>query len=155
MMRDDNDGQIIWMKGTSFEAVTGHTTKCPQRFPNWGFLGFSSVIRQMPGNLLHCPRCPPYSIITPSFSLQQLIDKTDVTDLGQMAYKAGNPWLWPKLVWSHHSLQAPRALPGRQLRFNIPIQWMNRYQQYNMPPQHMYCRRIWNLILALDAQSTD
>ena len=36
---------------------------------------------------------------TPSlFSHQRLNDETDLTDPGQLAYKAGNPWLWPKLV---------------------------------------------------------
>ena len=44
--------------------MTGYATKCAQRFPNWGFPGFSSGVRQMPGNLLHCPRCPSHSIIT-------------------------------------------------------------------------------------------
>ena len=36
----------------------------PDGFPNWGFLGFSSVVRQMPGNLLHCTQCPPHSIFS-------------------------------------------------------------------------------------------
>ena len=51
-------------KGPPFEAMTCHATKCPRRFPNWGSPGFSSVVRQMPVNLLHCPRCPPHYIIT-------------------------------------------------------------------------------------------
>ena len=28
-------------------------------------------------------------------------EQIEVTDLRQMAYQAGNPWLWPKLVGSH------------------------------------------------------
>ena len=50
---------FIWRKGIPFEAMTGHATKCPLGFP-----GFSSVVRQMPGNLLHHPWCLPHSIIT-------------------------------------------------------------------------------------------
>ena len=68
-----------------------------------GFLGFSSVVRQMPGNLLHCPWCPrpPIPSSTSSFSLHWLTDETGITDLGQMAYQAGKLWLWSKPVGSH------------------------------------------------------
>ena len=44
--------------------MTGHATKWPWRFPNWGFPGFSSVVMQISGNLLHCPQFPLHSIIT-------------------------------------------------------------------------------------------
>ena len=40
------------------------------------------------------------------------------------------------------SRKAPRGPPG----FNVPIRWTNRYQQYYMPSQHIYCGRVWNLI---------
>ena len=40
-------------------------------------------------------------------------------------------------------------------RLNVPIRRTNRYQQYNMPSQRMYCGRVWNLIQTLDAQSSD
>ena len=48
-----------------------------------------------------------------SSSLQRLTDERVVTDLGQMAYQAGNPWLQPKPVWSRCSLRMPQALLGR------------------------------------------
>ena len=89
--------------------MTGHATKCPWQFPNWGFPGFSSVVRQMPGNLLHCPWIPLIPLSPFSLSLQRLTDETDVTNPGQMAYQDGNPWLWPKTVGvttasGHHRL---------------------------------------------------
>ena len=34
-------------------------------------------------------------------------------------------------------------------RLNIPIRRTNRYQQYYMPSQHIYCGRVWNLIQAV------
>ena len=40
-------------------------------------------------------------------------------------------------------------------RLNVPIQLTNLYQQYCMPSQHTYCRRVWNLIQACDVQSSD
>ena len=40
-------------------------------------------------------------------------------------------------------------------RFNVPIRRTNRYQQYYMPSQHIYCGRVWNLIQACDVQSSD
>ena len=70
----------------------------PLRFPNWGFPRFSSVVRQMPGNLLHCPRCTPHSVITLIIFLSATDRLDRLTDLGQMAYHAGNPSLQPKPV---------------------------------------------------------
>ena len=35
-------------------------------------------------------------------------------------------------------------------RHNIPIRRTNRYQQYYMPSQHMYCGRVSNLIQSCD-----
>ena len=40
-------------------------------------------------------------------------------------------------------------------RLNVSIRRKNRYQQYYMPSQHTYCGRVWNLIQACDAQSSD
>ena len=40
-------------------------------------------------------------------------------------------------------------------RLNIPIRRTNHYKQYYMPSQHTYCGRVWNLIQACDAQSSD
>ena len=40
-------------------------------------------------------------------------------------------------------------------RLNVPIRRTNSYQQYYMPSQHIYCGRVWNLILACDIQSSD
>ena len=93
-------------------SITGHATKCHRRFPKV-YTWFSSVVRQKPGNLLHCPQYPPIPSSPSSFSLLGLTDETDVTDPGQMAYQAGNPWLRPKRVGSRRSLRAPQALPGK------------------------------------------
>ena len=49
------------------------------------------------------------------------------------------------------SQKAPRG----SARLNVPVRWTNCYQQYNMPYQHMYCGRVWNLIQACDVQSSD
>ena len=45
---------------TLLSAPNGFVTEVfqAQRFRNWGFPGFSLVVRQMPGNLLHCSQCP-------------------------------------------------------------------------------------------------
>ena len=40
-------------------------------------------------------------------------------------------------------------------RLNVLVRRMNYYQQYNMPSQHMYCGRVWNLIQACDVQYSD
>ena len=40
-------------------------------------------------------------------------------------------------------------------RLNVPIRRTNRYQQYYMPSQHIYCGRVWNLIQACDVQSSE
>ena len=40
-------------------------------------------------------------------------------------------------------------------RLNVPIRRMNRYQQYYIPYQHIYCGRVWNLIQTCDVQSSD
>ena len=51
---------------------------------------------------------PPIPSSPSSSSLQRLTNETDVTDPGQMAYQAGNPWLQPKPY-----LQQLQAVPGR------------------------------------------
>ena len=78
--------------------MTSRATKCHGRFPNWGFPGFSSIIRQMPGNLLHCPQFPPHAIniliIFPSATDQrdrQLIRCKWPTSLGTRGF--GLNWL--------------------------------------------------------------
>ena len=88
--------------------MTGHATKCPRRFLNWDFPGFSSVVRQMPGNLLHSPQRPPNPLSLSWFSLQRLTEETDVIDQGQMTYQAMNPWLRTKPVGSRRSLRHRR-----------------------------------------------
>ena len=50
-----------------------------------------------------------------------------------------------------HSLFFSKSTKGAT-RLNVPIQ---RYQQYYMPSQHAYCRRVWNLIQDCDVQSRD
>ena len=42
----------------------------------------------------------------------------------------------------------------RAARLNVPIRRMNRYQQYYIPSQNIYCRRVWNLIQACDVHSS-
>ena len=56
-------------------------------------------------------------------------------------------------------------MPARSLLFsnstkgaaslNVPILLTNRFQQYYMPSQHIYCGRVWNLIQARDVQYSD
>ena len=35
-------------------------------------------------------------------------------------------------------------------RLNVPIRRTNRYQQFHMPSQHIFCGRVWNLIQDCD-----
>ena len=99
---------------TSFVGKEPHLKQwlvtCPRRFPNWDFPEFSSVVTQMPGNLLHSPRCPIITLIILSSS----IDQRDRRDPRQMAYQAVNPWLRPKPVGDRRSFWAPQVLPGTQ-----------------------------------------
>ena len=37
-------------------------------------------------------------------------------------------------------------------RLNVSIQRSNRYQQYYIPSEYIYCIRVWNLIQAYDVQ---
>ena len=53
-----------------------------------------------------------------------------------------------------HSLLFSKSTKGT-VRLNVPIRLTNRYQQYYMPSQHMYCGRVWNLIQVCDVQSID
>ena len=101
-------------KGPDLKQWLVTQLSAPRRFPNLGFPVFSSVVRQMPGNLLHCPRFPLIPLSPSSFSLQRLTDETEVTNPGQMAYQAGNLWLRPKPVGSRRSLRTQQVLPGRQ-----------------------------------------
>ena len=48
-----------------------------------------------------------------------------------------------------HSLLLSISTKGTT-RLNVPIRRTNRYQQYNIPSQHMYCGRVWNLMQAFD-----
>ena len=43
-----------------------------------------------------------------------------------------------------HSLFFSKSTKGAS-RLNVPIRRTNRYQQYYMPSQHIYCGRAWNL----------
>ena len=49
-----------------------------------------------------------------------------------------------------HSLLFSKSTKGA-FRPNVPIRQMNRYQQYYISSQHIYCGRVWNLIQACDA----
>ena len=53
-----------------------------------------------------------------------------------------------------HSLLFSKSTKG-SASLNVTIRRTNRYQQYYMPSQHTYCRRVWNLIQACDVQSSD
>ena len=53
-----------------------------------------------------------------------------------------------------HSLLFLKSTKGAT-RLNVPIRRTNRYQQYYMPSQHIYCRRVWNLIQGCDVQSSN
>ena len=53
-----------------------------------------------------------------------------------------------------HSLLFSKSTKGAA-SLNVPIQRTNRYQKYYMPSQHIYCRRVCNLIQASDVQSSD
>ena len=48
-----------------------------------------------------------------------------------------------------------RKAPREAARLNVPIRRSNRYQQYYMPSQYIYCGRVSDLIQACDVQSTD
>ena len=65
-------------------------------------------------------------------------------------WKEGRRWN-PVLA---HSLLFSKSTKGAA-RLNVPIRWTNRYQQYYMPCQHTYWRRVWNLIQTCDVQSSD
>jgi len=67
MLCDPTD--LIWRKVTPFEAMTGRTA--PSSDGLQGFLGFSSAVRQMPGDLCTARRF---------ISLSPLSLATDVTD---------------------------------------------------------------------------
>ena len=45
---------LIWRKGAPFEAMTLHSLFTRQS-PSWSFLGFSSAVRQMPGDMCTAP----------------------------------------------------------------------------------------------------
>ena len=52
-----------------------------------------------------------------------------------------------------HSLLFSKSTKGAA-RLNIPTRRTNRYRQYYIPSQHIYCERVWNLIQACDVQSS-
>ena len=64
-----------------------------RRSPSWGFLGFSSALRQMPGDLCTAPRI---------ISLSTLSLGTDVTDA---TLGASGLWLgtWTRSWWHRHN----------------------------------------------------
>ena len=53
-----------------------------------------------------------------------------------------------------HSLLHSKSTKGAAM-LNVPIRRTNRYQQYYMLSQYIYCGRVWNLIQACDVQSSD
>ena len=65
-------------------------------------------------------------------------------------WKEGRRWN-PVLA---HSLLFSKSTKGATW-LNVPIWWTNHYQQYYMPSQHTYCRRVWNLIQDCDVQSSN
>ena len=78
---------LLWWEGTPFEAMTGCTAPSSDGLLAevfWGFLGFSSAVRQIPGDLCTAPRV---------ISLSPLSLATDVTDatLGASGLLARNP----------------------------------------------------------------
>ena len=62
---------LIWRKGIPFEAMTGSTASSSDGLLAEVFCGFSSAVRQMPGDLCTAPRI---------ISLSPLSLATDVTD---------------------------------------------------------------------------
>ena len=56
-------------------------------------------------------------------------------------------------VLAHSLLFSKSTKEGARL--NVPIRRTNRYQQYYMPSQQIYCGRFWNLIQDCDVQSSD
>ena len=66
-------------------------------------------------------------------------------------------WWWKEERWNpvpDHSLLFSKGTKGAA-RFNVPIRRTNRYQQYYMSSQHIYCGRVWHLIQDYDVQSSD
>ena len=63
---------LMWRKGTPFEAMTGCKAPSSDGLLAEGYLGFSSALRQMPGDL-----CTVLEII----SVSPLSLATDVTDV--------------------------------------------------------------------------
>ena len=67
-------------------------------------------------------------------------------------------WWWKEgRMWNPvpaHSLLFTKSTKGAA-RLNVLIGRTNRYQQYYMPSQHIYCGRVWNLIQDCDVQSSD
>ena len=53
-----------------------------------------------------------------------------------------------------HSLLFSKSTKGAA-RLDVPFRRTNRYQQYYMPSQHIYCGKVWNLIQDCDVQSSD
>ena len=89
---------LIWKKRTPFEEMTGRTAPSSDGF--LGFLGFSSAVRQMPGDL-----CTASGII----SLSPLLLTTDVTDTRGKWSLARNP---DRSWWHRHTSfwpQPPKA----------------------------------------------
>ena len=70
---------LIWRKGTPFEAMTGRTASSSDGLLAEVFLGFSSAVRQMPGDMCIAPRI---------ISLSPLTLATDLTDAtsGQVVF---------------------------------------------------------------------
>ena len=58
---------LIWRKGTPFEAMTGHTAPSSDSLLAEVFWEFSSAVRQIPGDLCTAPgiiSCTPLSLVT-------------------------------------------------------------------------------------------
>ena len=62
MLCDPTD--LIWRKGTPFEAMTGPTAPSSDGLLAEVFWGFYSAIRQMPGDLCTAPRIISLSLAT-------------------------------------------------------------------------------------------
>ena len=75
--------ELIWREGTPIWGDNWSHSPFIRRSPSWGFLGFSSAVRQMPGYLCTAPRI---------ISLSPLSLETDVTDatLGASGLWLGN-----------------------------------------------------------------
>ena len=57
-------------------------------------------------------------------------------------------WWWKE--GTRWNLVPAHSLLFSKSRLKVPIRQTNRYQQYYMPSQHMYCGRVWNLIQDCD-----